>query len=389
MNIIWKYAGVAVVIVGITALASVPQKMQTLDAPEKGGSKTYSLEASYHGEKIPLEITLSGKAYTEAEKRDILVKAEARLMEILPGANSSFMHITEDMNFPSKVGGLVQVTYQLDDYSCMNCFGELEEGIPEGGKDLNVVATLAFLDASIEKKIPIHIVPPEKSKIQVMEEQVKENLESQEVMDGKIQLPGEYGGNKVEFYTSSKNPVLILFGLVSVAVLYFYNDRVLRFKRQLERRTSQMQCDYSDIVSKLTLLIGAGLSTSSALSRIASDYREKTASGGAKRHAYEEVCITCNKLGLGVREEQAYTEFGRSCRSHCYLKLSSLLIQNMKKGNPGFFGILKNETTEAFMERKSAARCAGEVAGTKLLVPMGLQLMVVLVIIVVPAFMSF
>ena len=49
----------------------------------------------------------------------------------------------------------------------------------------------------------------------------------------------------------------------------------------------------------------------------------------------------------------------------------------------------KVAATEAFIERKALARKAGEEAGTKLLLPMGLMLCVVMVVIIVPAFMSF
>ena len=80
---------------------------------------------------------------------------------------------------------------------------------------------------------------------------------------------------------------------------------------------------------------------------------------------------------------------GRECKSHCYIKLGSLLAQNIRKGGEGFMVALRAEVTEAFLERKARARRAGEEAGTKLLLPMGMMLCVVLVVIVVPAFMSF
>ena len=47
--------------------------------------------------------------------------------------------------------------------------------------------------------------------------------------------------------------------------------------------------------------------------------------------------------------------------------------------------LLDEEEREAFEERKARARKAGEEAGTKLLLPMGMMLAVVLAILVVPA----
>ena len=65
------------------------------------------------------------------------------------------------------------------------------------------------------------------------------------------------------------------------------------------------------------------------------------------------------------------------------------MAQNVRKGGEGFTAMLRAETTEAFEERKAIARQRGEKAGTKLLLPMIMMLAVVLVMIMVPAFMSF
>ena len=46
------------------------------------------------------------------------------------------------------------------------------------------------------------------------------------------------------------------------------------------------------------------------------------------------------------------------------------------------------EAIQAFEDRKARARRLGEEAGTKLLLPMFLMLTVVLVIVIVPAFLS-
>ena len=54
----------------------------------------------------------------------------------------------------------------------------------------------------------------------------------------------------------------------------------------------------------------------------------------------------------------------------------------------GLTQMLKLESIQAFEERKARAKKLGEEAGTKLLFPMFLMLAVVLIIVIVPAFMS-
>ncbi len=65
-----------------------------------------------------------------------------------------------------------------------------------------------------------------------------------------------------------------------------------------------------------------------------------------------------------------------------------LLVQSIKKGGSGLADTLQREIVTAMEDRKRSARSEGEKASIKLLLPMGLMLMVVLVITIVPAFMS-
>ena len=51
--------------------------------------------------------------------------------------------------------------------------------------------------------------------------------------------------------------------------------------------------------------------------------------------------------------------------------------------------ILGREAEEAYEERKKRARILGEEAGTKLLLPMLLMLVIVMAILMVPAFFAF
>ena len=60
----------------------------------------------------------------------------------------------------------------------------------------------------------------------------------------------------------------------------------------------------------------------------------------------------------------------------------------MRISADGLTELLKLESIQAFEERKAQAKRLGEEAGTKLLLPMFLMLAVVLVIVIVPAFLT-
>ena len=66
-----------------------------------------------------------------------------------------------------------------------------------------------------------------------------------------------------------------------------------------------------------------------------------------------------------------------------------MLLQNRQKGNDKLLTMLQNEAEKAFAERQRRARITGNEAGTKLLMPMAMMLMVVLMIVLFPAVVSF
>lgn len=107
------------------------------------------------------------------------------------------------------------------------------------------------------------------------------------------------------------------------------------------------------------------------------------------RPAYEEIRIVCYEMESGVSESEAYRRFGERCGQAKYKTFATLLIQNLQKGSRQMADMLERESTEAWEERKRKARVLGEAAATKLLVPMIMMLIVVMAIVMIPAFMSF
>ena len=61
----------------------------------------------------------------------------------------------------------------------------------------------------------------------------------------------------------------------------------------------------------------------------------------------------------------------------------------MKKGSVNLREMLEKEAQEAFEEHQLQIRKLGEEAGTKLLIPMVMMLAVVMIVIMVPAFMTY
>ena len=157
-----------------------------------------------------------------------------------------------------------------------------------------------------------------------------------------------------------------------------------------KKREQQLLLDYSEVVSKLVVYIGAGLTLRNSWERIVAGYDAGVKEGKrGVRPVYEEMMKTVSQLSSGVSESRAFGEFGRRCGLQSYLKLSALLEQSQKNGSRQLRQSLELEMISAFEQRKNLAKKLGEEAGTKLLIPLLLMLGVVMAMIVLPAFLSF
>lgn len=148
-----------------------------------------------------------------------------------------------------------------------------------------------------------------------------------------------------------------------------------------------MILDYPEVVNKMALFLGAGMTVKRAWRKIVEDYGHQKELWG-ERYVYEEMKRTCYEMESGITEAESYENFGRRCGIQVYIRFGALLSQNLRKGTKGLTELLRLESIQAFDERKARAKKLGEEAGTKLLLPMFLMLAVVLVIVIVPAFLS-
>ena len=199
-------------------------------------------------------------------------------------------------------------------------------------------------------------------------------------------LPSEVEGIPVQWKKPDDPSGMILAGLFLAAGILIVFRTYHEEDQKRKKKEEQMLLDYPGLLMKFTLLTGAGMSARRAFMKIGYDYQK----GKKKeRFAYEEILRICREMDSGVSEAEAYQRFGERCGIVNYRTFSTMLIQNLMHGSRTLYDLLERESVEAWDERKRRARVQGETAATKLLVPMVLMLLVSLVIIMIPAFLSF
>lgn len=342
-----------------------------------------------------MDIWLQDRVYSDEESARVFSEIYENIDGYILGENKKLDEVRTNLNLTTYLSEYgVRIRWSSDNPEYLDSFGEVYP-LPQGMESANVNLDMELSDGVHKQsyKVEVRVVPPILSK----EEEAMAGLysvlkkldESKRTEDG-IWLPKEYDGKKLYYRDQERtdHKILLVLGIILAGLCYAKDeaDKKERFKK----RNQQMLLDYSEIVSKLMVFFGAGMTVLMAWERIVRDYEAVLKKhSGATRFAYEEMCHTYYQLKSGTPEGQAYREFGGRCRLQPYRKLASLLEQNRKNGMKNLRSLMEIEMADAFEQRKNTARRLGEEAATKLLLPLFFMLAVVMVMIVMPAFLAF
>ena len=362
-----------------------------------GGSRTEELKVSILGEdkKIPIQVEIAERQYSSEEIQKLFGSMIQKMEGMILGENESLDRIEYDMNLLTKIPNEpVEVSWELDHYDVMNVRGELKpDSLEEEGTLVTLYAVLTYCENKEEQAayqctanvFPRTLNKNEKAKIQIEEAVRKKEGESR--TSKKLKLPDKIINKRTVYYRKMNSRGLVLVMMALLIGVLLYALEIQNKEKEKEQRKQQMILDYPEIVNKMTLFLGAGMTAKRAWRKVVEDYgRQKEIWG--ERYAYEEMKRVCHEMERGVAESESYENFGRRCNIQAYLRFGALLSQNLRKGTRGMTQVLKAESIQAFEERKARAKRLGEEAGTKLLLPMFLMLAIVLVIVIVPAFLS-
>ncbi len=177
------------------------------------------------------------------------------------------------------------------------------------------------------------------------------------------------------YFFTEGNLLVFLAVLAGAGVAYYYYGTVT--KEKISKRAEKMLSEFSDVVSKLALLVNSGMILREAWERTA--YSKEGAIYGEMRRSIVE-------MQNGKAEIDALFGFGQRCMLPEIKKFSSTLIQGLEKGNSDLAGMLTAQSKEVWELKKQMVHRQGELANNKLLLPMCLTFIGILIMVIVPVF---
>ena len=390
-----RYIVILSVILGSALLIKerLNQEVSYIQREAQGqGSKVEELEVEVEGLEEEFRLEVAEQEYGSEEIEELFATVMERLDETILGENESFDRVEENLNLVKYLEGYpVQISWELDSYKVMDADGKIQE------EDLTAEGILVELRGHIsylnEERIYLRnamIYPRTLEGDALILHEIREAVQQAEAESRKEEgftLPSEVDGKKLSWSTKPtyQGVYVILLGGV-LAVFLVYREREEKRKAK-EKRHAELIREYPGMISKLNMLLGTGMTVKHAWETIVRNYLNQKSHLGV-RLVYEEMAFTLNEMQGGISEGEAYERFGKRCELTVYLKLGALLSQNLRKGSRGISDLLRMEAIQSFENRKNLAKQKGEEAGTKLMLPMIGMLAVVMIMVMVPAFLT-
>ena len=176
-------------------------------------------------------------------------------------------------------------------------------------------------------------------------------------------------------YCLSDNVLLFVIMLLGGVATYTYYGKATQ--DLIKKKTDDILSDFSDVVSKLALLVNSGMILTEAWERVA---------GTSNKTIYKEMQRSVTEMRNGVSTVDAFQQFGQRCLLLEIRKFTSTLIQGQIKGNRELAVMLTQQSAEVWELKKQLVKRKGELADSKLLLPMCLTFVGILIMVIVPIF---
>lgn len=335
-------------------------------------------------------IEVGARVFDEEKIEELYTDFCDKLPQLILGENVSLQEVSFDLHLANGYEGYpFEISWESANPDVVQSDGRVEN--IETACQVELRATISYGQWERTESLQVVSAPIMRSQEEKLYSELMELLVSSEMQsrtEEKWQLPTDWNGTRLVWTQKTEDwgfPVWIGAILLSI-LIYILTDKDLH--EDAEKTKRQMKKEYPNVVYKLVLYLGAGMTIRNTFQKMAEEYERTKEEKTAANLICEEIVLTCRELQAGVSESVAYEHFGKRTGVQEYIRLAALLTQNLKKGNRSLFERLREEVAKVTQDRLQYAKRLGEEAVTKLLLPMVMMLLVVMLIIMIPAFSS-
>ena len=380
-----------VFLVAAVVVAKEEPRQEGIIRPSPGSgavTEKVLLKIGEEWKSLPLEV--GALEYEEEQIEQMHRAAEVYLTKVMPGENESFTNVTKNLCFPDTLPEGGSVYWSTDAPWLVTAEGEVLNTELTEAEEVSVTAEISYGSEKRYFTRTVMICPAVYVGEEAILREVQLELIKQEQSGRtgeRFLLPEQVLGYTVKAEENTSPGASAFFVLLAVVVsLLLYSGYFGTLDTKRKKRKEQAEGCYTEFITKLSLMLAAGVSVRQAFMRMAEEYEGHH---GAQHVLAAELQVTKQELDNGYSETTVYEAFGRRVGVLAYRRMASLLSQNASKGVQGMRNLLLQEAKEVMAQERANIKSKGEQAGTKLLLPMMGMLFLVFAILLVPAFQSF
>lgn len=167
--------------------------------------------------------------------------------------------------------------------------------------------------------------------------------------------------------------ILLGLGVVVCGVLYYYFTKLPANK--VKKRSEKFLNEFPNAVSTIALLVNSGMILREA-------WREVSLSD--ETELYLEMRKVNEEIDNGTPEIDALYNFADRCVTPEIKKFTSFIVQGLEKGSKDLANALSNQTRELWELKKQNTLRQGELASSKLMIPLMVMFVGILIMIIGP-----
>ena len=352
---------------------------------EKDQNVKLKVESIYGEEVLDLEVlsrTLSAREI-ESMKGDFITALKMQILD----QNESFSSVTEPLKLADTVEGYpFDIEYRIRPRGLIDSNGNLSGDIDEK-TEFEIEITYSLDEFEEKETINGIILPAKLSEEEAFSKKIRNYLDLRNVSERNektIELPEYIDGVDVKWEKQTKNKVPTVMALtVLCAFLVLFKDKFSAGDNEKKRR-EKIILEYPDFAVKYALLNEAGLTHAQVVDRLAREYKKSKKDSPL----YEEIYKANEHVRSGYSLAEALNGMAKECKVREISFFAGMINRKIKKGGK-ISDDIRKAAGESTSERREKIKKKAETAGTKLLLPMVLLLLIVFVLIMIPAFESF
>ena len=171
---------------------------------------------------------------------------------------------------------------------------------------------------------------------------------------------------------SDKIVLLALVAVVSFTIYYYFGKLPAD---KIKKRSEKFMDEFPNAVSTIALLVNSGMILREA-------WREVSMSNDSE--LYLEMRKVNEEMDNGVSEIDALYNFGNRCVTPDIKKFTSFIVQGLEKGSKDLANALRNQTDELWQLKKQNTLKRGELASSKLMIPLMIMFVGILIMVMGP-----